>query len=235
MNGAWYSGWRHVFKLDPDREISDEVLEAVCMSGTDAIMVGGSSGLTYDNTVELMSRVRRYAVDCVLEVTSLEAAVPGFDNYLVPLVLNAQQAEWLIGRQTAALQEFGHLIPWEITVGEGYLIMNGDATAARVSGANANLSSDEAIAYIQAADRLLRLPIIYIEYSGKFGDMSLVRRASEMVSQAHVIYGGGIDGPDKAAEAARAARTVVVGNVIYDNLDAALATVQAVKAVEIGV
>lgn len=235
MDGAWYTGWRHVFKLDPDREISDEALEAVCMSGTDAIMVGGSSGITYDNTVDLMSRVRRYAVDCVLEVTSLEAAVPGFDNYLVPLVLNAERAEWLIGRQTAALQEFGHLIPWDITVGEGYLIMNGDATAAVVSGANANLSQDEAIAYVQAADRLLRLPIIYIEYSGTFGDMTLVRRASEIVSQAHVIYGGGIDGPDKAAEAARAAHTVVVGNIVYDNLDAALATVQAVKAVPIGV
>lgn len=234
MNGAWYTGWRHVFKLDPDREISDEMLDAVCMSGTDAIMIGGSSGITYDNTVELMSRVRRYAVDCVLEVTSLDAAVPGFDNYLVPLVLNAERAEWLIGRQTAALQEFGHLIPWDITVGEGYLILNGDATAARVSGARSDLSVDEAIAYVQAADRLLRLPIIYIEYSGIFGDMSLVRRASEIVTQARIIYGGGIDGPGRAADAARSAHTVVVGNVIYDNLDAALATVQAVKAVEIG-
>jgi putative glycerol-1-phosphate prenyltransferase len=232
MDGAWYTSWRHVFKLDPDREISDEALEAVCMSGTDAIMVGGSSGVTFDNTVELMSRVRRYAVDCVLEVTSLDAAVPGFDNYLVPLVLNAERAEWLIGRQTAALQAFGHLISWDMTAGEGYLILNGEATAARVSGANANLSEEEAIAYVQAADRLLRLPIIYIEYSGRFGDMSVVRRASEIVSQARIIYGGGIDGPDKAAEAARCAHTVVVGNVIYESLEAALATVQAVKAFE---
>src|SRR3569832_1469118 len=135
MDGAWYAGWRHVFKLDPDREITDEALDAICMSGTDAIMVGGSSGITFDNTVELMSRIRRYAVDCVLEVTSLEAAVPGFDYYFVPLVLNTDDAQWVVGRQAEAMKEFGSLIPWDVTAGEGYIILNKEATAAQVSGA----------------------------------------------------------------------------------------------------
>ncbi|GFN32616.1 heptaprenylglyceryl phosphate synthase [Paenibacillus xylaniclasticus] len=229
MDGAWYASWRHLFKLDPDRELSDEALDAICMSGTDAIMVGGSSGVTFDNTVELLSRIRRYAVDCVLEVTSLEAAVPGFDYYFVPLVLNAEKAEWLIGRQSEAVREFGQLIPWEITAGEGYLILNGEATAAKVSGARSDMTEDEAIAYVQAADRLMRLPIVYIEYSGTFGDMSLVKRATKSVSQARIIYGGGIDSVERAAEAARAAHTVIVGNVIYSDLESALATVQAVK------
>ncbi|WP_127532134.1 heptaprenylglyceryl phosphate synthase [Paenibacillus kobensis] len=229
MDGAWYAGWRHLFKLDPDREISDEALDALCMSGTDAIMVGGSSGVTFDNTVELMSRIRRYAVDCVLEVTSLEAAVPGFDYYLVPLVLNADKPEWLIGRQTEAVREFGHLIPWEITAGEGYLILNGEATAAKVSGARTDITEDEALAYVQAADRLMRLPVVYIEYSGAFGDMTLVKRAAQTVSQARIVYGGGIDSPERAVQAASSAHTVVVGNIIYSDLDAAVATVQAVK------
>jgi len=233
MDGAWYAGWRHLFKLDPDREISDETLDAICMSGTDAIMVGGSSGVTFDNTVELMSRIRRYAVDCVLEVTSLEAAVPGFDYYLVPLVLNADKAEWLIGRQTEAVREFGHLIPWEITAGEGYLILNSEATAAKVSGARTEMTQDEAIAYVQAADRLMRLPVVYIEYSGTFGDMAIVKRATQSVSQARIVYGGGIDGEERAAEAARSAHTVIVGNIIYSDLDSALATVGAVKETDL--
>ncbi|MWC30556.1 heptaprenylglyceryl phosphate synthase [Paenibacillus sp. MMS18-CY102] len=229
MDGAWYAGWRHVFKLDPDREISDEALDAICMSGTDAIMVGGSSGITFDNTVELMSRIRRYAVDCVLEVTSLEAAVPGFDYYFVPLVLNTDDAQWLVGRQAEAMKEFGSLIPWDITAGEGYIILNQDATAAQVSGARTELEPAEVIALVQLADRLMRMPAVYLEYSGTFGDMSLVRRASEAVSQARVIYGGGINNAERAAEAARAAHTVVVGNIIYSDLQAALSTVQAVQ------
>lgn len=69
--------WRHVFKLDPDRELSDEALERICLSGTDAVMVGGSSGVTFDNTVDLLARIRRYEVPCVLEVSEQEAIVPG--------------------------------------------------------------------------------------------------------------------------------------------------------------
>ena len=38
--------WRHVFKLDPKKKISDEELEHVCESGTDAIIVGGTDGVT---------------------------------------------------------------------------------------------------------------------------------------------------------------------------------------------
>ena len=30
--------WKHVFKLDPNKEISDDALEKVCESGTDAII-----------------------------------------------------------------------------------------------------------------------------------------------------------------------------------------------------
>ena len=38
--------WRHVFKLDPNKELSDERLEKICESGTDAIIVGGTDGIT---------------------------------------------------------------------------------------------------------------------------------------------------------------------------------------------
>lgn len=40
--------WRHVFKLDPNKEITDEQLEQVCESGTDAIIVGGTDGVTLE-------------------------------------------------------------------------------------------------------------------------------------------------------------------------------------------
>ncbi|TQK62069.1 PcrB family protein [Brevibacillus sp. AG162] len=43
--------------------------------------------MTYDNTLELMSRLHRYAVPAALEISSLDAVVPGFDSYLIPLVL----------------------------------------------------------------------------------------------------------------------------------------------------
>ncbi|MDO7908861.1 heptaprenylglyceryl phosphate synthase [Paenibacillus sp. JX-17] len=223
------SSWRHVFKLDPDRELNDEMLDAICMSGSDAILVGGSSGVTYENTVDLLSRIRRYEIPCALEVSDLEAVVPGFDLYLIPMVLNTNDTRWLVGQHQQAIEQYGFMIPWDMLAAEGYIILNGESTAARVTGAEAGLNSREAAAYAQIADKLMRLPIIYVEYSGTFGDMELVQSIYRTVSQSQVFYGGGIDDVSKARQAARVSHTVVVGNVVYDNWAAALETVQAVK------
>ncbi|MGE6667875.1 heptaprenylglyceryl phosphate synthase [Paenibacillus xylanexedens] len=221
--------WRHVFKLDPDRKITDEELDLVCMSGTDAIIVGGSSGITYDNTVDLMSRVRRYEVPCVLEVSDLEAVVPGFDGYLIPMVLNATDSKWMIGHHQQAIERYGYLIPWDLLIAEGYIVLNANSTVARLTGADTGLTTGAAVAYAQAAERLLNLPIVYLEYSGTFGDMELVGETHRQLDRAHLIYGGGIDDSEKATQAAQVADTVVVGNIVYSDLTKALETVLAVK------
>ncbi|CAM4525605.1 heptaprenylglyceryl phosphate synthase [Paenibacillus xylanexedens] len=221
--------WRHVFKLDPDRKITDEELDLVCMSGTDAIIVGGSSGITYDNTVDLMSRVRRYEVPCVLEVSDLEAVVPGFDGYLIPMVLNATDSKWMIGHHQQAIERYGYLIPWDLLIAEGYIVLNANSTVARLTGADTDLTTGAAVAYAQAAERLLNLPIVYMEYSGTFGDMELVGETHRQLDRAHLIYGGGIDDSEKASQAAQVADTVVVGNIVYSDLTKALETVLAVK------
>ncbi|WP_163859995.1 heptaprenylglyceryl phosphate synthase [Paenibacillus elgii] len=220
--------WKHVFKLDPDREIGDEALERICLSGTDAVMVGGSSGVTFDNTVDLLARIRRYEVPCVLEVSDTEAIVPGFDLFMIPIVLNAGDTQWIVGRHQQALKEYGAILDWDELVPEGYIILNGDSTAARLTEADVRLDAKDVEAYARIADRLFRCPIVYLEYSGMFGDMELVGRVKRLLSQARLFYGGGIDSPEKAREAAKAAHAVVVGNAVYDDLERALATVPAV-------
>ncbi|WP_322906592.1 heptaprenylglyceryl phosphate synthase [Paenibacillus campi] len=223
------NAWRHVFKLDPDRLLSDDDLEQICMSGTDAIMIGGSSGVTYDNTVDLMSRVRRYALPCVLEVSDLEAVVPGFDLYMIPLVLNTDDSRWMIGQHVLAIEQYSHLIPWELIVPEGYIVLHADCTVARLTGAHTALEADRASAYAQAAERLLRLPIVYIEYSGRFGDMELVADVRRATREARIFYGGGIVDANTARQAASYCDTIIVGNGVYGDLQQALATVAAVK------
>lgn len=223
------AGWRHVFKLDPDRQLDDRSLEAVCLSGTDAVMIGGSSGVTYDNTVDLLSRVRRFEVPCVLEISNLEAVVPGFDLYMIPIVLNAGHQDWIIGQHAKAIEQYGHLIPWEMLVPEGYLVLNPEATVAEVTKAKAPLEPVPARSYAQVADRLLQLPIVYLEYSGQIGDFELVADVRRTLDQARLFYGGGIVDAETAYRAATVSDTVVVGNAVYDNLERALETVAAVK------
>ncbi|WP_405080827.1 heptaprenylglyceryl phosphate synthase [Paenibacillus chitinolyticus] len=221
------STWKHVFKLDPDREISDEALERICLSGTDAILVGGSSGVTFDNTVDLLARIRGFEVPCILEVSDSEAIVPGFDLFFIPMVLNAGDPQWILGRHHEALKEYGAIMDWNEILVEGYVILNGESTAAKVTSARTDLTERDVVAYARMAEHLLRLPIFYVEYSGTFGDMELVRRTRRVLEGTRLFYGGGIDGPEKAKLAAEAADTIVVGNLIYEDLDRALETVRA--------
>jgi putative glycerol-1-phosphate prenyltransferase len=215
-----------VFKLDPERELSDEALERLCLSGTDGVLVGGSSGVTFDNTVDLMARIRRYEVPCVLELSDREAVVPGFDMFLVPVVLNACDPEWIVGQHHKAVKEYGAVMDWDEMLTEGYVILNPDSTAARLTEAETELDAKDLAAYARMAERMFRMPIFYVEYSGTFGDMELVRKAKDVLKETRLFYGGGIDSLEKARQAAEAAHTIVVGNVIYSDLEAAMATVR---------
>lgn len=221
--------WKHVFKLDPDRAISDADLERLCLSGTDAVLVGGSTGITFDNTVDLLSRIRRFEVSCALEISNQEAIVPGFDLYLIPVVLNAGNPDWIVGHHQLAVKDFGPMMQWEHVVAEGYVVLNGESAVARVTEARTELDDDDVVAYARVGERMFRFPVVYLEYSGVFGDMELVRRTAASLDGARLFYGGGIDGAEKARLAAEACDTVVVGNVIYDQIDRALDTVRAVQ------
>lgn len=224
-----YRGWRHTFKLDPDKEIGDDALEAICESGTDAIIVGGTYGVTFDNTLALMSRIRRYAVDAVLEISSLEAVVPGFDAYFIPLVLNAGDPDWTFAPHVSGLLAYGSYIHWDEIITEGYLVANPEAGVARLTKARPIADAATAKAYAQVATRICHLPIVYLEYSGTYGDPEVARACKAGAGEAHVFYGGGIRTPEQAAEMAAIADTIVVGNLVYEDVEAALATVAAVK------
>ncbi|MEJ8305015.1 heptaprenylglyceryl phosphate synthase [Saccharibacillus sacchari] len=224
-----FKTWRHVFKLDPDRELSDEELEAICLSGSDAILVGGSSGVTYENTVDLMSRIRRYELPCAQEVSTLDSVVPGFDLYLIPMILNTDQSEWITGHHRSGLESYGEIIPWDMVATEGYIVLNPDSTVARLTGADSNIDAGGAAACARMADKLMRLPIVYVEYSGTYGDLDLVREVRRVTDEATVFYGGGVRDYETARAAASAAHVVVVGNIVYDDLTSALDTVRGVR------
>lgn len=224
-----FATWRHAFKLDPQKTISDSNLETVCQSGTDGIIVGGTDGMTFDNTVELLGRIRRYEVPCVQEVSNREAIVPGFDGYLIPIVLNAQDVHWIVGAQQDAVKQFGHMIRWKDVLAEGYLVLHAQSKVAKLTESHTKLSEEDVSAYAEVADRLMHLPLFYVEYSGSYGDVNMVRAAKKGLKQARLIYGGGIRTEQQAREMAAIADTIVVGNCVYDNLAAALDTVQAVK------
>ncbi|WP_077624271.1 heptaprenylglyceryl phosphate synthase [Sediminibacillus massiliensis] len=220
--------WKHVFKLDPAKEIGDKELEQLCDSGTDAVIVGGTDNVTLDDVLHLLARIRRYTVPCVLEVSNLESITPGFDFYYIPMVLNSNEKKWMMDIQHQAVKEFGNVIDWEELMAEGYCILNEESKAFQAT--NSYLPSEEdVIAFAQMAENLFHLPIFYMEYSGTYGDPLLVEKVSKELGDTLLFYGGGIAGPEQAREMKEHADVIVVGNSIYDDFKKALKTVKAVK------
>ncbi|MFF5996474.1 heptaprenylglyceryl phosphate synthase [Lysinibacillus sp. KU-BSD001] len=226
-----YLQWRHVFKIDPAKDISDEDLALVCESGTDVILVGGTDGITLDNVLDMLVRVRRFSVPVALEISNAECVTPGYDYYFIPSVLNSGDTKWVKDLHHEAIKEYGDIMVWEELVAEGYCILNPDCKVAHVTDANTELSEEDVIAYARMAEKYFKLPIFYMEYSGAYGDPQLVSAVKDVLEETKLFYGGGITSEAQATEMARVADTVVVGNIIYDDLKAALKTVEAVKSV----
>lgn len=232
MGEVWMydvSEWRHVFKLDPDKELSDEDLEKICESGTDAVIVGGTDGITLDKVLDLMARIRRYTVPCVLEVSSMDAITPGFDLYFIPTVLNSHDVKWVTGLHHEAVKEYGEIMNWDEILVQGYCILNEDCKAAQLTNVKTNLSCEEVKAYAMMAEKMFHLPIFYLEYSGVYGDPALVKEVKRSLDQTTLFYGGGIETLEQAEEMAAHADVIVIGNIIYTDLASALETVKAVR------
>lgn len=209
--------WRHVVKLDPDRELAEEMYEAIATSGTDAIFIGGTQGITYAKVDKLWSRLQNCAPDIPIwqEVSEEGAIVEQVDGYAVPVVLNAGSPKWLIGAHTQAMMRYKPFIDWSRVLVEGYLVLNPQAEVARLTEANTKLQAEEVAGYAATGESLFSLPAIYLEYSGIYGDPELVAEVCRQLSGAHVFYGGGLDSYAKAATMARYADTIVVGNALY--------------------
>ncbi|KJS11645.1 MAG: hypothetical protein VR67_12925 [Peptococcaceae bacterium BRH_c8a] len=211
--------WRVVAKLDPDKHIDKDTMLRVAGAGFDAIMVGGTQGITREKTLNLLGQIRQsgYQGPVVQEVTIAAVIAQGsVQAYFLPLVLNAGNILWLSGLHHQAIKRYGDRIPWDITVAQGYVICNSHSAAGRLTGTGP-VSVKDVLAYCDLAENMLGLPLLYLEYSGVFGDPALVETVARHRKKIHLFYGGGINSADRARIMAALVDTIVVGNVIYEN------------------
>ena len=210
--------WRLVAKLDPDKTLPPQALEILRYKNIDAVMVGGTQGINYANTQKLVQLIRGsgFGGPLVQEISSEDAVVTDVDAHFIPVVLNSGDVRWLSGAHLGAIKRYGELIKWDKVLVEGYLVCNGNSAVGQITGAR-EVTIEDAVAYTILAGEIFRIPLLYIEYSGVFGDLELIRAVSEASKNMHLFYGGGVKTPDQLNRVASLVDTVVIGNIFYEN------------------
>ena len=226
-----WKDWVHVTKLDPDKQLRPGDIDAIAASGTDALMLSGTLNVTQENLAALQKQVKAYNLPLVMEPASPDAVLmQGIDYVFVPSVINSTDVQWIVGKHSAWVQKQKQKIEWDLIVPEAYIVLNPDSAVGKLTKSLCDLKAEEVAAYAAVADHYFHFPIIYIEYSGMFGDLEVVKAASDAIRNSILYYGGGINSAEKAAQMSRYADTIVVGNAVYDQGAAVLkATVDAIQ------
>ncbi|SDR17129.1 phosphoglycerol geranylgeranyltransferase [Natronobacterium texcoconense] len=213
-----WEDWDHVLKIDPDKELPEGVTYGdLCATGTDAIEIGGTMGITEENMADVIEACAEHDVPLYQEPSSPDVVLrdDALEGYLIPTVLNAGSPFWITGAHKEWVRLDGDF-DWERTTTEAYIVMNPEADVATYTEADCDLDADDVAAYATVAERMFGQEIVYVEYSGTFGDEEIVEAAGEATTESTLFYGGGIHDYDSARTMAQYADVVVVGDLAHD-------------------
>jgi phosphoglycerol geranylgeranyltransferase len=231
MSNAW-SEWDHITKVDPDKSLADgETFEDVCETGTDALEIGGTMDITQEKMSRVIDACSKYDVPLYQEPSNPGVVIDSdeLDGYLIPTVFNADDSFWITGAHKEWVRiEDG--MDWARTHTEAYIVLNPDASVAELTNADTDQSADDVASFARVAERMFGQEIVYIEYSGTYGDTEKVGAAHDALDEATLFYGGGVRDYDAAYEMGAVSDVVVVGDLLHDDgVDAVRETVDGAK------
>ncbi|MDT0018254.1 heptaprenylglyceryl phosphate synthase [Listeria swaminathanii] len=215
---------KHLFKLDPAKTLPTNDLTKLIHSGTDGFIIGGTDNLQTEAAENLYELLAETDLPIFLEVSDESMILPEAEHFLIPVVLNTENSKWTHGLHKELIKAMGDFIPWKRVTSEGYVILNKDAKVAHLTEAKTDLTDEDIVAYARLAENIFHLPIFYVEYSGMYGDPEVARKVSTVLDDTKFWYGGGIRSKEQATEMAKYADTIIVGNIIYEDLEKALET-----------
>jgi phosphoglycerol geranylgeranyltransferase len=231
MNRPWRE-WDHVLKVDPDKELyGDETFDDVAATGTDALEIGGTMDMTSEKMQQVIDACAAHDVPIYQEPSNPGVVIEhdALSGYLVPTVLNAGDPFWITGahKEWARIDED---LDWARTHTEAYIVLNPEASVATYTDADCDLTADDVGAYAEVAEQMFGQDIVYVEYSGTYGDTKKVAAAAEELDESTLFYGGGVRDYESAKEMGAHADVVVVGDLLHDEGCAAVReTVEGAK------
>ncbi len=231
-------GRLHMTLLDPDKQTTEEAGKLAAeafQAGTDAIMVGGSTGVTQDKVDATVLAIKDAAkVPVILFPSNAGNLSPHANALYFMSLLNSRDTRLIVGEQRLAAPI---VKAWGLeTIPMAYLVVEPGMRAGEVGDADLITRKNPVVAVQYAlAAQMLGMKLVYLEAGSGAPEPvpeKLVRAVKEAVD-IFVVVGGGIRTPEAAAAIARAGADVVVtGTIVEVAKDAGLLRriVEAVKA-----
>jgi phosphoglycerol geranylgeranyltransferase len=211
----------HMTLLDPDEqepEAAARITSSAETAGTDAIMLGGSTGVTQELLDETVEKIKeKVSIPVILFPTTASAVSLRADAIYFMSLLNSRNPRFIMGEQmqAAAMVKQSGLE----AISMGYVIVEPGMKAGTVGEANIIMRDDVKSAVgFSVAGELLGMDLIYLEA----GSGAHEPVPSEMISAVKeavdvpILVGGGIRDAEKAGIALNAGADIIVTGSIVE-------------------
>ena len=210
--------------IDPAKQSaaeSGEIAAKAKRAGTDAIMVGGSTGVTQDNLDSAVDQIKR---SCNLPViyfpSGANAIAKRCDAIYFMSMLNSKNVKNITGEHwkgAPVIKKLGLE-----TISMGYIIVEPGMKVGEVGEADVVMRDDfnRAVGYAMAAE-FFGMDLVYLEAGSGAPDpvpADMISRVRESI-EVPLVVGGGITSAEKAAAVSRAGADIVVTGTLVENGD----------------
>ena len=217
-------GTVHVALLDPDKqdaEVAGEMALRMKEAGTDAVFIGGSTGLTVENMTDTANAIReKSGLPVIYFPGTPEAITPAIDAILFMSLMNSRDLNLVVRAQAYSAPIIKKLGIEAISM--GYIVVEPGMKVGKVGQADLIERDriDKAVGYAMAAE-MLGMSLVYLE-AGSGADRPVPPEMISAVKKAvniPVIIGGGIRTPEAAEAARKAGADMIVTGTLIEQCD----------------
>lgn len=215
-------GTMHMTLLDPDKQTPEEAA-AIALhcknAGTDAIMIGGSTGITTENVDATAVAIKKATgLPTIYFPAGPHALSTKCDAIYFMSMINSTDVKWVMGAQIYASSIIKKIGIESISM--GYIIVEPGMKVGEVGKAKL-IKRDDISGAIGAAlgAQMLGMSLVYLE-AGSGADVPVspeMIRAVKNELEVPLIIGGGINTPEKASTAREAGADIIVTGTFIEN------------------
>lgn len=214
-------GTLHMALIDPDKQSPEEagmIAERMLEAGTDAVLIGGSTGVTAENLASTTRAIKEATgLPVILFPGNADALSNEIDALLFMSMMNSSDLLWVNRAQVYAAPIVKRL--GIETIPMGYIVVEPGMKVGQVGKADLIKRDDvdRAVAYALACE-MFGMSLVYLE-AGSGADRPVppeMIRAVKSAVNIPLIVGGGIRTPEAAAAAREAGADVVVTGTLLE-------------------